>query len=293
MKVRTLLAAALAAAALLAPQTARAEDIRLGGKLLLTGGATSVEGAAGGGLASWSIIGGDATDAGIGASAHVTHIELRDFGFRSIGAKLGLFDRVELSVARQRFSTRDVGPALGLPRDFAFGQDIFGAKLRLVGDAVYDQDSLLPQISVGIQHKRARRGAVIAAVGGADDDGTDYLLSATKLILGRSAVVAGTLRYTKANQLGLLGFGGDRNDDYSIQFEGSAGMLLSRRLLVGGEYRTKPDNLGFAREQDAFDLFAAWAAHRHLTITAAYVDLGDIATVKGQNGLYLSAQVGF
>ena len=67
-------------------------------------------------------------------------------------------------------------------------------------------------------------------------------------------------------------------------------MLLSRRLLIGAEYRAKPDNLGVAHESDAWDGFAAWAPGRRLTLTAAYVDLGDIATVKRQRGAFLSLQ---
>ena len=69
--------------------------------------------------------------------------------------------------------------------------------------------------------------------------------------------------------------------------------MLSPSIVVGAEYRTKPDNLGFAEEDDAIDLFAAWAIHRNVTVTAAYADLGDIATVKRQRGLFLSLQGAF
>ncbi len=289
----TRFAPVLTLAALLSCAPAQAAPLRNGGKLMLTGGATAVEGAAGGGLATWALIGGNETDAGIGGGAHFTEVRLADFGFRSLGAKVGLFDRVELSYARQRFDTEAAGAALGLGRGFTFGQDIYSAKLRLAGDAVYDQDSVLPQISVGVQHKRARRDAVIDAIGGRESSGTDFLLSASKLVLDQSLVLGGTVRLTKANQFGLLGFGGDKNGDYSVQVEGSAGVLVTRSLLVGAEFRTKPDNLGFAREDDSNDVFAAWSVTRNITLTGAYVDLGSIATVKGQRGLYLSAQLGF
>ena len=97
----------------------------------------------------------------------------------------------------------------------------------------------------------------------------------------------------QANQFGLLGFGGDKHDGYSAQFEGSAGLLISKRFVVGAEFRSKPDNLGFAKEDDSFDVFAAYAVSKHLSVTAAYVDLGEIATFKGQRGFYLSLQAGF
>lgn len=148
-----------------------------------------------------------------------------------------------------------------------------------------------------MQHKIADGGRIgkplLKALGARDTTGTDFYVAATKVLLARSMVVDATVRFTKANQLGLLGFGGDKGGKRTAQFEGSAGMLLTRRLLVGAEYRTKPDNLGFAEEDDAYDLFAAWAFTRNLSVTAAYADLGDIATVKRQRGAFLSLQGAF
>jgi hypothetical protein len=286
------LAAGLAAAALLISPAAWADDILDGGKLLLTNGVTSVEGSSGGGLATWATISGMETDAGIGVSAHATLVELPDYRLQNHGIAIGIKDRLELSYARQNFDTRNVGAALGLGKGYKFNQDIFGAKLRLMGDVVYG-DPLLPQISIGIQHKRNLDGPIVYAVGAGEARGTDFTLSATKLFLSRSVLLNTTFRLTKANQFGLLGFGSADDDAYSLQFEGSAAYQISRRFVVGGEYRTKPDNLAIAREDDALDVFAAYAATRNVTLTAAYVDLGSIATFDGQRGAFLSAQVAF
>lgn len=166
-------------------------------------------------------------------------------------------------------------------------------KVRLTGDAVYDQDSRMPQIAIGAQHKSNDQGAIIAAVGGRDDQGTDFYIAASKLFLAESVLVSGAVRWTKANQTGLLGFGGDANDDHQAQFEGSVGWLLRRNLVVGAEYRTKPDNRSFAGEDDWFDIYAAWAINKHLSVTAAWADLGSIATFEDQRGVYLSIQAGF
>lgn len=291
--VSTLLAAIVLAGSSLIADPAIAGDHRAGGKLILTDGITSVEGAAGGGLATWALIAGNETNAGIGGSAHATLVALPDFDLKSYGAAIGLFDRVELSYAHQNFDTRGAGAALGLGRGFTFAQDIFGAKLRVAGDAVWGQASVLPQIAVGVQHKVADKAAIVRAVGARQTSGTDYYVSATKILLAQSLVLDATVRLTKANQLGLLGFGGDRTAGRTAQFEGSAGMLLTSRLLVGGEYRTKPDNLRFANEDDSYDLFAAWAVQRNVTLAAAYADMGDIATVRGQRGLFLSLQGAF
>lgn len=116
-------------------------------------------------------------------------------------------------------------------------------------------------------------------------------MSATKLLLEHSLLVNSTARLTKANQLGLLGFGSASNG-YNVQFEGSLAYMLSRRAVIGTEYRSKPDNLGLG-EDDWLDIFAAYAVNDHITVAAAYVDLGSIATFEDQRGGFLQAQIAF
>ena len=275
------------------PITAAAREDRSGGKLPLTNGISTIDGSAGGSLASWALIAGNETEDGNGGSAQLSRVALPDFDLTIVGAAIGLRNRVEISYAHQIFNTRQSGAALGLGDDFTFGLDVFGLKVRLLGDAVWDQDKVLPQVSVGVQHKRANRGHLIQALGGRSASGTDFYVSATKFVLPLSVLVSGTVRWTNANQFGLFGFGGDRQSNRSLQFEGSTALLLGPRLALGGEYRSKPNNLSFAREDDSFDLFAALAIGHNLTATAAYVDLGDIATFRRQRGLFLSFQGSF
>lgn len=288
------LLAPLSFALLCVSAPAAAQDMSLvdGGKLLLTNGVTTIEGTSGGGVATWSTIAGRETDRGIGMSGHVTLIELPDYGWQSHGVAVGIANRLELSYTRQNFDTRDVGTALGLGRGYTLNQDIFAGKLRLAGDVVYG-DALLPQISLGVEHKRNRDTPVARAVGAAHGSGTDFTMSATKLFLSHSVLVNATARLTKANQAGLLGFGSASDDNHKLQFEGSVAYQLSRRAVIGAEYRTKPDNLAIAREDDWWDLFAAYALTDNLTVTAAYVDLGSIATFDNQRGGFLSAQIAF
>lgn len=277
----------------LAGETALAEPMTSGGKLLLTGGVSNIEGAGGGGLASWATITGYETVDGVGGNVHAIGVNLPDYTFTSYGAAVGFRDRFELSYARQAFDTGATGAKLGLGSGFTFHQDVVGAKLRLTGDALYDQDRWMPQLAAGVQLKHNDRATIIKALGGKDNDGIDYYLAATKALLNHSLVLDATLRATKANQTGLLGFGGNKHDDYGLQFEGSAGYLISKRLLIGAEYRAKPDNLAGLKEDDWVDVFVAYAINKHLSITAAYADLGQIVTFKGQRGLYLSIQAGF
>jgi hypothetical protein len=262
------------------------------GKLLATGGVSQVEGAGGGGLGAWALITGYGTDHGIGVNGHVTGVALPDYRLDTLGVGVGLFDRLEFSYAWAEFDTQNVGAALGLGKGYTFHQNIFGAKLRLLGDAVYAQDEWLPQISVGLQHKENDRGAVIAAVGGKASVGTDYYIAASKLFLAQSLLANATVRFTRANQFGILGFGGDKHAGYSPQFEGSLAYLFSRNFAAGVELRTKPSNLSIAKEQDAYDLFAAWFPTKNLSVTAAFADLGNIVLRNHQRGAYLSVQAG-
>lgn len=275
------------------PAAVEPENSKTGGKLLLTAGVTQVEGAAGGGLTPWATIGGYGERGQFGGNAFYTRVDVDDYGLESYGAMVGIHDRVELSVSRQVFDTQDVGAALGLGRGFEISQDTLGVKVKLFGDAILEQDRWLPQVALGVQHKRNDRGALVRAIGAEDDSGTDVYLSVTKLYLDKSLLLNATVRFTEANQFGILGFGGDRNDGYSAQFEGSVAYLLDRRFAIGAEYRTKPDNLNIADEDDAWDVFAAWTPNRHVSLTVAYVDLGNIVIRDRQRGVYASLQVGF
>ena len=196
-------------------------------------------------------------------------------------------------MSRQAFDTEQVGAALGLGEGFTIRQDTYGVKVKLFGDAVLEQDSWVPQVAIGAQHKRNDRGALVRAIGAEDDSGTDLYVSATKLYLDKSLLLNATVRFTEANQFGILGFGGDRDSGYSPQFETSIAYLLDRRLAIGAEYRTKPNNLNIADEDDAWDVFIAWAPNRHVSLTVAYVDLGNIVIRDSQRGVYASLQVGF
>ncbi|WP_374348655.1 DUF3034 family protein [Chitinimonas sp.] len=272
---------------------ALAESLAGSGKLLLTGGVTQVEGAAGGGLTPWAVIGGYGTGDQIGANAFYTNVNSGDYLFQSAGALLGVYDKVEFSYARQSFNTRDVGTALGLGHGFVFHQDVVGLKVKLAGDAVLEQGDWMPQIAAGIQYKRNDRGAVVRSVGAKDHSGTDFYISATKLLLDQSLLLNATLRASRANQLGILGFGGDKHDRYQALLEGSAAVLLRRDLALGVEFRQKPDNLKVAKEDNWFDAFIAWAPTKHVSVTLAYAHLGNIVLRDKQHAPYLSIQSGF
>ncbi len=286
------------------------------GKLLLTGGVSSITGSAGGGITPWAVIGTNATEGELGVSSYATRAGTQDYALSSYGVALGYKDRVELSLARQDF---DAAPAFALNGIAPFGvvpgqhiqMDVLGLKVKLAGDAILDADTWMPQIAVGLEHKQVRPGSLQSVLDflGTQTSGTDVYVSATKLLLGQGLLINGTLRYTNANQNGLLGFGSAApgKSRRSLQPEFSIAYLLRPNLAVGAEYRFKPNNLqalgaaaglGAAlREDDWKDLFIAWTPSKNVSLTLAYVDLGRIVPGvtrdRRQTGYYLSAQVAF
>ncbi|HET9122832.1 MAG TPA: DUF3034 family protein [Acidiferrobacteraceae bacterium] len=273
------------------------------GRLLATGGVTEVEGAAGGGIVPWALIAGYGTADQVGATAFYTTVSTGSFKLDAAGAAVGLYNRVELSVARQQFDLGAIGdlayaPALGsTASNYQLAQNVYGVKVRLFGDAIYAQDSWVPQVSAGVQFKQNLNASLVKALGARSANGVDYYLAATKLLIGAAAgrdlLLNATVRATRANQLGLLGFGGDRNQGYRAEFEGSAAVLLRPDVILGAEYRQKPNNLSFAQENRWTDEFVAYVPNKNLSMTAAFAQLGSIAGVPNQNGPYLSVQASF
>jgi hypothetical protein len=297
----------LAASAALFTAGAQADT----GKLLLTGGVSGIEGAAGGGLTPWAVIGTNATAGETGFSAFASTASTTDYGLNIYGAAVAFQDRFEFSIAQQDLNTRSAVAALGLP-GLHLKQNIIGAKVRVAGEAILDSDSAMPQIAVGLQYKTLDSTALDGTLNalGAKRNGTDLYVSATKLFLGQGVLLNGTLRATKANQNGLLGYGatlGGNEDRYSLQPEFSAAVLLSKNVVIGAEYRFMRNKLEQAgrtaglgsalRSEDWKDIFIAWAPNKNMSVTLAYVDLGVIVPgttdSRKQQGYFLSTQFAY
>ncbi len=262
-----------------------------GDRLYATGGVTQIEGSAGGGLTPWAVIAGYGTDKQVGVTAFYTRADPTDFDLNAMGVAVGIYDRVEVSYARQELGLGTTVPGQSI------AMDVVGLKVKVLGDAVYDQDRWYPQIAVGAQYKHNLDMAVPTLLGAKDGSGVDLYVAATKVWLGaffgRSLLLNGTLRSTSANQLGLLGFGGDLNGERRYMPEVSAAVLVTDRIAVGAEYRVKPDNLSAFAEDDFKDIFVAWFPCKRFSLSAAYVQFGTIADKQNQNAIYISGQLNF
>lgn len=270
-----------------------AETMETRSRLLATGGATTIEGVAGGGIVAMAVISGYGAQEEQGGTAFVSNVDTPDYSLKVAGASWSWNNRVELSFAQQQLIHQSLTDALQLP-DNNIKQQIFSVKTRLAGDLIYTD---IPQISAGLEYKHNQDFFVPAAVGAKKDSGTDFYVSATKLILGgfadRNWLLNTTARYTNANQIGLVGFGGDKNTSKEWVAEISGGVFFNMNWLLGAEYRQKPDNLSAVKEDDWSTAFLAWFPNKRVSMVAAYVDLGEVATFKNQTGWYVSLQGSF
>lgn len=295
-----------------------------GSRLIASGGITGFEGTAGGGITPWAFIGGYTSKEEISYSANVQYLSLNDYSLTTAGAGISLFDRVEISIQRQRldisagltsnvFALLTEG-ALTNANSTTIEQDIVGAKVKLFGDGVFTQNSWAPQIALGAQYKKNRdvdsslslpdgtvplpEVGVPLLLGAKDDSGTDIYLSATKLWLGTPSgynlLTNLTARYTKANVFGLLGFGAEGNDNAKVEWEGSVAVLISPTTAIGTEFRTQTNRLGGLAEEDTvIDAFIAYFPNKSISITAAYVDLGNLPLQESSSGFYLTVNGNF
>ena len=295
-----------------------------GSRLIASGGITGFEGTAGGGITPWAFIGGYASKEEVSYSANIQYLSLSDYSLTTAGASVSLFDRIELSVQRQRldiasgltsnvFALLTEG-AITNANSTTIEQDIIGAKVKVLGDGVFTQNSWIPQVSIGAQYKKNRdydsslslpdgttplpSVGVPMLLGAKDDSGTDVYLSATKLWLGTPSgynlLTNLTARYTKANVFGLLGFGSENNDSAKLEWEGSLAVLISPTTAIGTEFRTQTNRLGGLAEEDTVvDAFIAYFPNKSISIAAAYVDLGNLPLQESSSGFYLTVNSTF
>jgi hypothetical protein len=163
----------------------------------------------------------------------------------------------------------------------------------------------MPAVAAGAYYKRNGEVRTInkRLLGGLrwmgmdDDEGVDFTVTASRQFccpLGGPVVVSAGVRFTESNQAGFFGF----RDGYRGVFEGSVAWPLSERLVVGAEFRQKPDRLRrvgslYLPEDNAWALFAAYRVNEHLSIGLGYANVGRVANSREPALLGLSIVYGF
>lgn len=232
------------------------------GKVFLTGGVFTVDGAGGGGAVPWATITGYGTRDGINGGAGFTYANLPALQLTVMGASVGFYDRFELSFARHDLSlnlsnldtvalaAEAAGLNLGTnPWNSTLQMDVIGAKLRLFGDAVYTSDSWIPQVAIGGLWKENSSEALVHTLGAAENKDWEAYIAATKVFFRYSTLVNVTARYTSANQIGLVGFGkcnglgAGCSNDKEVRMEVSVAHLVAKNTAIGFEWQQHGDNL--------------------------------------------------
>jgi len=160
----------------------------------------------------------------------------------------------------------------------------------------------MPATTLGVRYKYndtiwdidRHLGGACRALGVKDNEGLDYTLTTSKMfagILPKPFILSAGLRNTEAAQIGFLGFTGDRD----TVFEASAVFFITDRILVGGEYRQKPDSLKrfgklVGREDDWWDLCVGYIVNEHLTLCVGYAHLGRVLNHEENNAWAVQAK---
>ena len=338
----------LVAAAMLSMPSAHA-GLYNDGKVLATGGVSMIDGAGGGGITPWATITGYETRDGINGDVHYTYASLPNYSLNSLGFAIGFYDRVELSYSNDVLPTGSTFDTVGLlastlaatgasddtgiePFNTTIKMDVYGVKVRVLGEAIYDSDNLIPQISVGAFYKKNHNSALLRTLKANKTKDYELYASFTKIFFPLDLLVNVTARYTAANQTGLTGFGGPSKTKREIRPEVSLAYLLAKNTAIGAEWAKHGRNtdgegvdvggtvdtasvaslagalggvplagtlLGTTnstltqRESDWYDVFFAYLPNKNISLVFAYAMLGNITLTPNQSGYYFSVQASF
>ncbi|MDO8784971.1 MAG: DUF3034 family protein, partial [Syntrophales bacterium] len=220
-------------------------------------------------LSSWHAIGGDSN-------------------FYTQGIALSMFDRVELGYSHEVFDFRRIkrkleelsGGTLRADKDFVYQHD-FHIKFLLM-----KEDKYIPAFALTTEFKfndtiesiNNNLGKPLDGIGYDDNFGTDFDFSFSKTFMNLIKFPVQThfnLRLTKGAHTGFLGF----SEDYTINPEIALGVMVHPDIIIGFEYRQKPDEYksmatslsGFTfKEDDFWDIFFSWMPSKRLSLSVAF-----------------------
>jgi hypothetical protein len=198
------------------------------------------------------------------------------------------FKRFEVGFAHERLGLggwpKDVMKATGMDLGTqTVRMDTFNFRVLIV-----EEKDWVPAVTVGAHYKSNEDlwdidddlGGACKLLGAKSDDGWEGTLTFSKTftgILPRPFILSAGLRNTDAAQTGLLGFTGHRD----TVFEGSAVFFLTDQLLLGAEYRQKPDHLKripglVGREDDWWTVCLGYIVNDHMTVAGGYGNFGNV-----------------
>jgi len=209
-----------------------------------------------------------------------------------------LWGRFELGYALNHFGLgrlpEDIEAATGVNtiEDSVYLHN-FNVRFQILKEGDFEK-SWMPALTFGLHYKHnddtdvidRRLEGAFSDLGIKDNDGVDVTLFASKMIksLPRPLMLNAGVRSTEAAQIGLFGF----TEKRSTVFEGNFGVLVLDNLVIGGEYRQKPDEFEVLpglveKEDDWWDGFITYIASDNLTMSVAFASFGDVFNQEADN----------
>ncbi|MCE5334910.1 MAG: DUF3034 family protein [Desulfobacteraceae bacterium] len=162
----------------------------------------------------------------------------------------------------------------------------FNARLMLVKEGEFNL-SWLPALTFGVHYKYnpnvkdidSDLAGTLTAIGIEDNQGYEFTLYASKMLkcFPRPVLINVGCRNSDAAHIGFLGFTGTRE----FLAEGNVLFFITDRLLVGAEYRMKPNAYkaipGLVNgEDDWFSFVAAYVVNERFTIAGGVFNFGEV-----------------
>jgi hypothetical protein len=202
-----------------------------------------------------------------------------------------LWGRLELGYAYMAFDMGDLPDAIAKATTIRIREQYvemhnFNARCLLLKEGEYGQN-WLPAVTLGAHYKQnttianmdRELGGTLTAIGIADQAGMDYTLYASKMLtmLPVPIIVSAGLRSTEAAHIGLLGF----TDERQLVAEGSICAFLTSKLILGLEYRQKPNSYQtvpglIGKEDDWYTFDVGYIVNDHMTVAAGYAHFGEV-----------------
>ena len=229
----------------------------------------------------------------------VTHVGARRKNIQTLALTETLFGRLELGYGLSRFGlgtlTGDLEDATGvdIKRNDVWLHNLNARFLVLEENSL---DLPLPAITVGAHFKindgigtvDHRLGGVLKTAGLGHTSGIDYTLTASKTfgnVFGRPLITSAGIRFSRAAQLGYLGFG----ETYHPSFEANAVYLVTDWLAVAYEFRQKVNDYNhigkLVKDEDDWQTIGlGFVISRNLTATVGYGHFGDVLNTRENGG---------
>jgi len=265
---------------------------------------TSIEGNSGLGVTSTAYLANPAKNEQVFGKPSVSAFTLfgREKNLQSFTVTENILGKYEIGYAYERFGLGDwpddVKTTAGASVSQHLGLHNLNLRAMVVEEGSLDC-SWLPAITLGTHFKWNEGqtkldddlGGLLDTLGSDHSRGIEFTAMASKTIenlLPRPVILSAGVRNSDAIHTGLFGFAGERR----TTFEGSIVTFLTDQLLFCAEYRQKPDLLDqfstggkhlVKAENDWWTLCLGYILNDNTTISAGYVNLGNVANHREDN----------